>query len=47
MAEPAPRLTRRDRKQAVERLDELAAEVSQIAEWPDRFGDTAQDADRA
>lgn len=47
MAETDPLLTRRDRKQAVERLDELAAEIGRIARWLDQFGSTAQDADRA
>lgn len=47
MSAPEPALTRRDRKQAVERLDEIAAEIGRIAQWLDRFGSTAQDADRA
>ena len=40
-------LTRRDRLAACARLDELAAEVAQIARWLDRHGDTANDADKA
>jgi hypothetical protein len=34
-------LTRRDRIQATERLDELAAEIDQIGRWLDTFGDDA------
>ena len=41
------RLTRRDRRAAVERLDALATEVSAIAQWLGQFGDLQQDADRA
>jgi hypothetical protein len=37
-------LTRADRRQAVARLDELAAEIAQIASWLDRYG---ADADKA
>ncbi len=47
MAAPESRLTRADRRQAAGRLDELAAEISQIAAWLDSCGSTAQDADRA
>ena len=41
------RLTRAGRKQATARLDELAAEVTMIAQWLDTLGDREQDADRA
>jgi hypothetical protein len=40
-------LTRADRKQAVERLDAMAEEISLIASWLDQFGGAQQDADRA
>jgi hypothetical protein len=40
-------LSRADRKAAVARLDELAAEIAQIASWLDQHGDLRQDADRA
>ena len=44
-AEPA-RLTRRDRRQAAQRLSELADEAAQIGSWLDALGDD-QLADRA
>lgn len=47
MPAPEPKLTRADRKAACARLDEMAAEIGRIAQWLDRFGSTAQDADRA
>jgi hypothetical protein len=34
-------MSRRDRFQAVARLDELAAEIGQIAGWLDTFGSDA------
>jgi len=40
-------LSRHDRKQASERLSQLADEVAAIARWLDTFGDRQQDADRA
>ena len=42
--QPVPELTRRDRLQAAQRLDELARELDKISGWLDRFGG---DADKA